>query len=222
MDKLGFSSLAMTALIIFETARLLRCFPAFNAVHENGRMGHYLEVNIGWTIDAGNGLVVPVVRQADQKTHREICCTMQQQLEAYLGNTLSTDDFLGSTFTVSDLCREEISIFQPLISKGQSAILGVGKDSSHGQTELLYLTLAFDHQLAEGKAAAQLLNKLRHRLESHAKVEMKIVNDRELGNRELYCVLCQRDEKILRDLKAILVRAESPSGLVCSLCLKGY
>lgn len=137
---------SIQALIIFEGARLLRKYPEFNAVFDAGRVGRYKEVNVGWALDGGLGLVVPVIREADRKTLQEVAGIMERQTEAYLENRLSTDDFVGGTFTVTDLSGQGVSFFQPLLTEGQSAILGVGR----GETSL-YLTLAFDHQVAEGK-----------------------------------------------------------------------
>ena len=67
LERLGLTSLGLGALTIFEAARLLRKYPEFNAIHDRGRMGQYADVNIGWAIDGGQGLMVPVVPQADQK-----------------------------------------------------------------------------------------------------------------------------------------------------------
>jgi pyruvate/2-oxoglutarate dehydrogenase complex dihydrolipoamide acyltransferase (E2) component len=214
--KIGFPSVAFNALIVFETARLLRKFPVFNAVFDGSRMGRYREVNIGWAIDEGGKLVVPVVREADRKTMAEIAAVMQEQLEGYVGDSLAPADFSGGTFTVTDLSGDGVSFFQPLISQGQSAILGVGSDRSQRE-EVFYLTLAFDHQLAEGRAAARFLTDLRERLEAHSTLESDAA-----AAAEPFCLLCQRSSGHLAGLKAILLKSERPSGFVCSLCVAGW
>jgi pyruvate/2-oxoglutarate dehydrogenase complex dihydrolipoamide acyltransferase (E2) component len=219
-DQLGLAAGGMTALIVFEVARLLQKYPMFNGFHDRGRMGQYLEVNIGWAIDGGQGLVVPVVKNADRKSLREIANVMEQHVEAYVGNSLTPADFLGGTFTVSDLSGEGISLFQPLISQGQSAILGVGSDGEG--SESLYLTLAFDHQLTEGRKGAQFLRELAGRLEAHAALERTPTNGAGTAQPERHCVVCQRDESALKKQKAFLVKSELPPGSVCSLCLAGY
>jgi pyruvate dehydrogenase E2 component (dihydrolipoamide acetyltransferase) len=88
-------------------------------------------------------LVVPVNREADKKTIYEIAGMMARQTEAYLENHLSTGDFLGGTFTVTDLSRQGVSFFQPLLAEGQSAILSIGKGPGQQGETILYLTLAF-------------------------------------------------------------------------------
>ncbi|HUS05610.1 MAG TPA: 2-oxo acid dehydrogenase subunit E2 [Bryobacteraceae bacterium] len=208
----------VNALTVFEAARLLRKYPVFNAIHDRGRIGQYGEVNIAWAIDGGEGLVAPVIRQTDQKSIHEIAAIMQRHIEGYVSNELSPSDFAGGTFTVTDLSGDGISFFEPLISQGQSAILGIGSDSAEKQEELLYLTLAFDHQISEGRKAAHFLSDLCRRLEAHGSVASE---PSQSPDDERYCLLCARDSKALQDLKAILLKSEIPSGFVCSLCVGG-
>jgi pyruvate dehydrogenase E2 component (dihydrolipoamide acetyltransferase) len=214
--RMGFGPVSFNALIVFEAARLVRKYPAFNAVFDGSRMGRYREVNIGWAIDEGGKLVVPVVREADRKTIAEIAAVMQEQLEGYLADSLAPANFSGGTFTVTDLSGDGISFFQPLISQGQSAILGVGSDRSQRE-EVFYLTLAFDHQLTEGRAAARFLTELRERLEAHSTLESDAA-----AATEPFCLLCQRDSRELAGIKAILLKSERPAGFVCSICVGGW
>jgi pyruvate/2-oxoglutarate dehydrogenase complex dihydrolipoamide acyltransferase (E2) component len=220
---MGLTSLGLGALTIFEAARLLRKYPEFNAIHDRGKIGTYSDVNIGWAVDSGGtgsgqGLMVPVVPQADQKTPQEIVEIMQRHIDAYVEGKLATSDFLGGTFTISDLSGDGISHFHPLISQGQSAILGIGGELDGAGNETLYLTLAFDHQLAEGRKAAQFVRELAGRLEAHAALEpVPVLAVPDAG--EPYCSLCQRDREALRLIRGILVRSEIPAGFVCSVCL---
>jgi pyruvate/2-oxoglutarate dehydrogenase complex dihydrolipoamide acyltransferase (E2) component len=220
-EKLGFPSVGFSALVVFEAGRLLRKYPAFNAVHDRQRIGRYQEINIGWAIDGGGKLVVPVVRNADRKTIEEIAGIMQEQLHGYVGDSLAATEFAGGTFTVTDLSGDGISVFQPLISQGQSAILGIGSDRSQAD-EIFYLTLAFDHQLTEGRAAAQFLGELRERLEAHSTIESDASADAAAESAEPFCRLCQRGKAELVGLKAILLKSEVPAGFVCSLCVAGW
>jgi pyruvate/2-oxoglutarate dehydrogenase complex dihydrolipoamide acyltransferase (E2) component len=217
LERLGLTSIGLSALVIFEAARLLRKYPEFNAVHDRGRMGAYGDVNVGWAIDGGQGLMVPVIPKADEKTAQEIVEIMQRHIDGYVEGKLGTSDFLGGTFTVSDLSGDGISHFQPLISQGQAAILGVGGELDGAGNETLYLTLAFDHQLAEGRKAAQFVRELAGRLETHAALEPAPVQ--EAPESEPYCALCQRDVAALRAIRGMLVKSEIPAGYVCSVCL---
>src|SRR5579859_7958836 len=223
LERLGLTSIGLGALTIFEASRLLRKYPEFNAIHDRGRIGIYSDVNVGWAIDSGTtggglGLMVPVVPQADRKTPQEIVEIMQRHIDAYVEGKLGTTDFLGGTFTISDLSGDGISHFHPLISQGQSAILGVGGELDGAGNETLYLTLAFDHQLAEGRKAAQFVRELAVRLEAHAALEPAPVQAAPVAG-EPYCALCQRDRDALKSIRGILVRSEIPAGYVCSVCL---
>jgi pyruvate/2-oxoglutarate dehydrogenase complex dihydrolipoamide acyltransferase (E2) component len=219
LERLGMTSIGLGALVIFEAARLLRKYPEFNALHDRGRIGSYADVNVGWAIDSGQGqtlgLMVPVIAKADQKSPQDIVEIMQRQIDAYVEGKLGTADFLGGTFTITDLSADGISHFHPLISQGHAAILGIGGELDGNGSETLYLTLAFDHQLAEGRKAAQFVRELASRLEAHAALEPAPVT-------EPFCALCQRDREALRLVRGILVRSEIPSGYVCSVCLAGF
>jgi hypothetical protein len=118
LERLGLTSIGLGALTIFEAARLLRKYPEFNAIHDRGRMGQYADVNIGWAIDGGQGLMVPVVPQADQKTPQEIVEIMQRHIDAYVEGKLATADFLGGTVTISDLSATASAIFIHSSAKG--------------------------------------------------------------------------------------------------------
>jgi pyruvate/2-oxoglutarate dehydrogenase complex dihydrolipoamide acyltransferase (E2) component len=217
LERLGLGSVGMGALVIFEAARLLQKYPEFNAVHDRGRIGVYKAVNIGWAVDGGDGLMVPVIPAADEKTPQEIAEIMQRHIDAYVEGKLATSDFLGGTFTISDLSGDGISHFHPLISQGQAAILGVGGELDGAGNETLYLTLAFDHQLAEGRKAAQFVRELAGRLEAHAALEPAPVQAAPEG--EPYCALCQRDGEALKAIRGMLVKSEIPAGYICSVCL---
>jgi len=217
LERLGMGSVGLGALVIFEAARLLRKYPEFNAVHDRGRIGSYKAVNVGWAVDGGDGLMVPVIPAADEKTPQEIAEIMQRHIDAYVEGKLTTSDFLGGTFTISDLSGDGISHFNPLISQGQSAILGVGGELDGAGNETLYLTLAFDHQLTEGRKAAQFVRELAGRLEAHAALEPAPVQ--EAPEDEPYCALCQRDAAALRAIRGMLVKSGIPAGYVCSVCL---
>jgi pyruvate/2-oxoglutarate dehydrogenase complex dihydrolipoamide acyltransferase (E2) component len=218
LERLGLTSLGLGALTIFEAARLLRKYPEFNAIHDRGKIGTYADVNVGWAIDGGQGLMVPVIPQADRKTPQEIVEIMQRQVDGYVEGKLGTSDFLGGTFTISDLSGDGISQFHPLISQGQSAILGVGGELDGAGNETLFLTLAFDHQLAEGRKAAQFVRELAGRLEAHAALEPAPVQPAPVQG-EPYCALCQRDVATLKSIRGMLVKSEIPAGYVCSVCL---
>ncbi|MCX5795875.1 MAG: 2-oxo acid dehydrogenase subunit E2 [Elusimicrobia bacterium] len=157
------------AAIVSEAARLLRKHPVFNAFYEDGAVNYYDEVNVGFAVDAGEGLKVPVIRDADKKDLGAIAREIQDILLAYTNGEITLEAASGGTFTVTDLSGEGVLSFQPLINHRQSAILGVGAEfRAPGSSEGFYqLILAFDHRLTEGRAAAQFLKDLRDKLSAY-------------------------------------------------------
>lgn len=132
-------------------------------------MNYYDEVNVGFAVDAGEGLKVPVIRDADKKELGAIAREIQDLLLAYTSGEITLEAASGGTFTVTDLSGEGVFSFHPLINQRQSAILGVGAEfHAPGSSEGLYqLILAFDHRLTEGRAAAQFLKDLRDKLSAY-------------------------------------------------------
>jgi pyruvate/2-oxoglutarate dehydrogenase complex dihydrolipoamide acyltransferase (E2) component len=213
-----------TALIIYETSRLLRKYPLFNACHDDGHAYLYSDINIGFAVDAGGGLNVPVVREADTKRLEEITAALRDLLVAYMSQELTAADQAGGTFTVTDLSTENVFSFQPLINKGQSAILGIGAEFfPPGSREGLFnLTLQFDHQLAEGRLAAAFLNELATRLKGY---ESAFAKTAEIGADTPHCARCYRDHAELREVNQFLVQCLNADGTttgMCTGCLQGW
>jgi pyruvate/2-oxoglutarate dehydrogenase complex dihydrolipoamide acyltransferase (E2) component len=209
------------ALIVFETARLLRNYPALNAVSLGQEVGYYEDIAIGVAMDDGGGLVVPVVRQADGKSLFQISDELRELTVRYVDGKLTPEQLNPGTFTVTDLSLCGASQFQPMINQYQSAILGIGAEQFlPGQASGFFtLTLAFDHAIAEGRTAALFLNDLRNRVASHEPFV-----DEETWAADAHCSRCLRTAAELRELHEghVLVRSELPKGLICSLCLAGY
>jgi 2-oxoglutarate dehydrogenase E2 component (dihydrolipoamide succinyltransferase) len=211
----------VTALILFETARLLRRFPVFNAFCQGHQVGYYEKVNVGLAVDAGRGLKVLVVRDADKKPFPTIAAEVRESIVQYLEDRLPVETLSGGTFTVTDLSGEGALSFFPLINQGQSAILGVGGEvvgpwANQGAFNLM---LTFDHRLSEGRTAAQFLNALRERLSCH---EAALGTAGRRNGAGVDCHRCLRSAEQLEALDGFLLPCAHPQGHVCSFCLAGY
>lgn len=211
----------LSAVILFEVSRLLRQWPELCAVHQDGAIVYYEEINIGFAVDAGQGLKVLVIHGADKKGLTEIAAEMRERIVEYMNDDLSLAALAGGTFTISDLSGEGAHDFWPLVNHGQSAILGVGAEffPPGGEVGSFNLILTFDHQLTEGRAAAAFLDALTERLSGY---EESWAAGRPRGKRELCCNRCLRTVEQLQKLDAVLVAAAIPPGHVCSVCLAGY
>jgi pyruvate/2-oxoglutarate dehydrogenase complex dihydrolipoamide acyltransferase (E2) component len=216
----------LTGIILFETARLVRKYPTFNACFADGNARYYEHVNVGFAIDAGHGLKVPVVRHADRKGIAEIVAELRELMIAYLDDRLPLESLTGATFTVTDLSGEGVSSFHPLINQGQSAILGICAETfAPGSREGTFnLVLSFDHQLSEGRTAARFLNDLRERLAAY---ESAMTPDVEAEVQEPRCARCHTTITELRNLDRtshFLIQTVAPDGsvkLICTICLLG-
>lgn len=231
-----------TALIVFEVARLLHHYPAFNAYYAAGEICYYEEINIGFAIDAGFGLKVPVIKNADKKSLTQIAEDMNTSISLYLEDRLGPEHLTGGTFTISDLSGEGVFSFSPLISEGQSAILGIGGENLLNENSGIFtLTLSFDHQTAEGRKAAQFLNRLKQHLSAY---EDSLLNKSEVtvytsslpttfpdsvstlsASANLECHRCLRDMNSLNSLRAYLVPTVDENRtvrLICTICMGGF
>lgn len=218
---------ALSAAIIFETSRLLRKYREFNAYYADGHVNLYQEINIGFVIDADNGLKVPVIHNADTKSIEGILAEKRDLFVDYVENTLRLESLAGGTITVSDLSGEGVTSFTPLLNQGQSAILGVGSEvvppGAHSGT--YNLILVFDHQVAAGRQAAKFLNELRGRLVAHEESLLQAVETGAVEE-EPYCSFCLKPLSELQAIDCFLLHTvggpDRGNTLVCESCMQGW
>lgn len=205
-----------SAVILYEVSRLLRRYPTLNATYRDEKMLQFVDVNLGYAIDDGHGLKVAVLHKCDTLSLSHISALLGDLTVAYIENKLTPTQIANATFTVSDLSGMGVSSFYPLISENQGAILGVGgeqflPDSAFGSYNL---TLAFDHQLSDGRTAASFLNDLKQRLHSYESTLHEL-------RQELVCTQCGRTAGQLAELNENLLLSALPKGNLCTLCVAG-
>jgi len=162
-------------LVVQAIGEALRAFPRLNSTLEGDGVRLLPEVNIGLAVATPEGLIVPVLRNADHCTIQEIARTSAHLIEAARTGRLSPDDLSGGTFTVTNLGMYGIRWFTPIINPPQAAILGVGAIEKRAVVvdpdalriqPMVTLTLTCDHRIVDGALGAQFLAKLREILES--------------------------------------------------------
>ena len=156
-------------LILYEISRLLRQWPQFTAYFDDNRLVYYDRVDLGIAIDLGRGLKVVTIRDADLMMIAALHERTLDFAQRYMENQLRPEELTGATFTVSDLSGLDVLHFKPLINGRQSAILGLGGDSTR-RGYPMSLNLTFDHRVSNGREAALFLKELRDRLLSYAPV----------------------------------------------------
>lgn len=147
-------------------AKTLQKFPALNSRWMNGEILQPDGIHIGLAVDTENGLIVPVVRHADQKPLPELAEVSTALVSRARDRRLTSKECTGGTFTVSNLGAFGIDAFTPVINLGESAILGIGAirrtpdfsdDGSITWSQQMTLSLTFDHQVVDGAPAARFL-----------------------------------------------------------------
>ena len=162
-------------LIVKATARTLSEFPRVNSLEEGGHFRYASQINVGIAVAAEQGLVVPVLRDAAEKTIEEIALEGTRLIDAARRGQLRPDDMLGGTFTISNLGMFGVSRFTAIINPPQVAILAVGAlenrvvasgADAFAVRPQLTLTLATDHRVVDGALAARFLARLKEVLET--------------------------------------------------------
>ena len=169
--SLGLEKISINDLILTAVSRVLPRFPFMNAhrLHDP-RTGEALirtfeRVHLGVAVDTPRGLMVPVIRNADLRSLRQIAAEAKRLAAACLQGGINPEALSGSTFTVTNLGSLGISSFTPILNAPEVAILGVCgielKPQSPGGFEpALGLSLTFNHQVVDGAPAARFLNAL--------------------------------------------------------------
>lgn len=167
--------ISVNDLIVKATARTLGEFPRVNSLEEGGHFRYAAQINVGIAVAAEQGLVVPVLRDAADKTIEEIASEGTRLIDAARRGQLRPDDMLGGTFTISNLGMFGVSRFTAIINPPQVAILAVGAIENRvvaagadafAVRPQLTLTLAADHRVVDGALGARFLARLKEVLET--------------------------------------------------------
>jgi pyruvate dehydrogenase E2 component (dihydrolipoamide acetyltransferase) len=172
----GDRKLSMTALLVYVTAWALKRHPFMNASLAGEEILLWEDVNIGVAVAVDEGLIVPVIRQAHQKSTKEIGAELQKLAAGAQAGKLSLPDVQQGTFTISNLGMFGIQQFRAIINPPESAILAVGKTTRkpvviNDQDEvavrpMMTLTLSADHRLLDGVVVARFLADLAQAIEA--------------------------------------------------------
>jgi len=156
-------------------ARALGEFPYMNArLSQDGQTVERLPfVHLGMAVDTERGLLVPVIRDAEQKSLRAFAAEFRALIERAREGKSLPDDLSGGTFTVTNLGMYEIDAFTPIINLPEAAILGAGRIQPkpvvhNGEIvtrPMWTLSLTFDHRLVDGAPAARFLQRIKQWVE---------------------------------------------------------
>ena len=160
-------NLTVTAMIVRILATAVRKFPQFNASidTERGEIVFKKYVNIGVAVDTDRGLLVPVIRNADEKNITQIAVELNQLAERARDRKLTQDDMSGGSITISNLGGIGGTYFTPIVNWPEVAILGVSRgamepvwrDGKFEPVQRLPLSLSYDHRVIDGADAMRFL-----------------------------------------------------------------
>ena len=164
----------VTALLVKACAWALTQFPAANSMYEADQLVEWDEVNIGVATAIEQGLIVPVVHNADRLGMKEIAARLSDLTVRARENRLKLDDLQGGTFTISNLGMFGTDRFTAILNPPQAAILAVGRVAKRAMVgaddrievrQMASLALTADHRVLDGAAGAQFLALIQRALE---------------------------------------------------------
>jgi pyruvate dehydrogenase E2 component (dihydrolipoamide acetyltransferase) len=159
--------------ILSACARALRDFPSLNAAFTDHGVEIYSDINIGVAVALEEGLVVPVIRNADRLSLQELARQSRELAEKAQKKKLFPLDYEGGTFTVSNLGMFGVDNFAAIINPPQCAILAVGQVAPrvvpYGEgiavRSMMTLSLSADHRVVDGAIGARFLQEVKRYLE---------------------------------------------------------
>jgi len=162
-----------TVLLLKLISMTLSEFPDVNSALENGKIVEYESVNINIAIDSPIGLVTPVIREVNLKGLKELIKDYEDVISRAKEAKLKQVDFVGGTFTITNLGMFGVDYFNPIINPPQAAILGINRivekprvlDSEIKIVKTMNLSLTFDHRIIDGAEASRFLLKLKSYIE---------------------------------------------------------
>jgi pyruvate dehydrogenase E2 component (dihydrolipoamide acetyltransferase) len=166
--------LTLTDLLVRMVASALKDHPIINSRIEGDQIHLLDEINIGVAIAIENGLIVPVVHQADRKSLTEIAITIRDLTQKAREGKLSLEDVGGGTFTLSNMGMLGIDKLNPIINPPECSILGVGRTIEKpvvigGEIKIrpmAWFSLSSDHRIVDGATAAPFLNRIKKLIEN--------------------------------------------------------
>ena len=175
--KLGFMSFFVKACVVG-----LKLFPGINAEIEENEIIYKNYYNISFAVGTDRGLVVPVLRNADELSFADIEKNIKELSEKAKKGNLTIDDLQGGTFTVSNGGVYGSMLSTPILNPPQSGVLGmhniidrpIAIDGEVKIRPVMYLALSYDHRLIDGKEAVSFLKTVKENLEDPRRLFLDI------------------------------------------------
>jgi pyruvate dehydrogenase E2 component (dihydrolipoamide acetyltransferase) len=176
-EKTGGNKYTVNDFILKSVIRAAQAQPAINAAWDGDAIVKFKSVGLSVAIAIDDGLVTPVIKQAEKKTLLEVSQSVKDLAGKAKNKKLSPDDFAGGTITVSNLGAYGIDQFAAIINPPQAAIVAIGSIrnvpvvNDKGQIvagQRMWIGLSGDHRVVDGAVAATFLAEMRKLLENPA------------------------------------------------------
>jgi 2-oxoglutarate dehydrogenase E2 component (dihydrolipoamide succinyltransferase) len=176
--KLGFMSFFVKAAV-----EALAAFPAVNAEVRGDAILYKDHYDVGVAVGGGKGLVVPVIRDADQLTFAQVELSIAELSRKARENRISMEDLAGGTFTISNGGIYGSLLSTPILNPPQSGILGLHKIDKRvvagpgdvpAVRPMMYLALSYDHRIIDGREAVSFLVKIKELVEEPGRLLLEV------------------------------------------------
>ncbi len=167
--------LTLTPFFITAIVEALKANPMLNATMEGDKILQWKHINMGLAVGLEKGVVVPVIRHADEKSFLKIAQSAYDLAKRAHDRKLSPDDLKGSTFTLSNPGMWDTLFGTPIINQPEAGIIATGTvkkqvvvqtDDSLAIRSIMFMSLSFDHRFIDGLNAARFIRDIKHNLES--------------------------------------------------------
>lgn len=173
LNEISSIRISLTDFLVKASASALKEYPQVNASVQQEEILFFADINVGIAVALDNGLVVPVIRNAEQKDLLEIAQERNRLVARARSGELEPETLQGGTFTISNLGPFGITSFTAIINPPQAAILAVGRVCDAPVVEngqivikpIMHLTLGVDHRLIDGAVAAGFIGLIKRFLE---------------------------------------------------------
>jgi pyruvate dehydrogenase E2 component (dihydrolipoamide acetyltransferase) len=162
-----------TPFFVRAAVEALKAFPILNSSLDGNNIVYRRDINIGIAVALETGLIVPVIKQADEKNFLGVTRALRDLASRARSKRLSVDEVQGGTFTITNPGIFGSLFGTPVINQPQVAILGVGtiekravvRNDAIAIRPMVYLSLSFDHRLIDGAIADQFMGRIKGYLE---------------------------------------------------------
>ena len=171
-------ALTYTPFIIESVIKSLKDYPEMNSSISGSKVDYHRNINIGLAVAIENGLMVPSISNCEEKNFLGICRSVNDVAKRTREGNVSSDELLGTTFTITNFGVFGVSMGTPIINQPNVGILGVGAikkqpvviedyaGDSIAIRSMMVLTLGFDHRLIDGAGGSKFLESVRKYIES--------------------------------------------------------